>query len=275
MPELPEVETVRRGLQSQVLKAKVAQIDVLYSKMITGNVDEFVKKLKGCRIEAIDRRGKYLLIRFSQGLTVISHLRMEGKYFVEKREKPVEKHTHIIFELTDGRQLRYNDVRKFGRMQLIKTGTEDMVPSIKKLGPEPTADKFDKQLFYTDLMKRKKAIKTALLDQTLVAGIGNIYADEILWLSKVNPQTPCNHLTKKETTLIREKTIEELAAAVEAGGTTIRSYIDAFQHSGSFQFNLHVYGKKGQPCERCQTPIEKIVVGQRGTHFCPNCQKVK
>ncbi len=191
MPELPEVETVRRGLQKLVLGQKIARVEVLYPKMIVGDADDFRAKLKDQTLENIQRRGKYLLFRFSNGLTVVSHLRMEGKFYVKEATDPVDKHTHVIFYLTDGRQLRYNDVRKFGRMQLVQTGSEEDLPGLAKLGPEPVAETFKVADFYQKLQKKKKNIKTALLDQTLVTGLGNIYVDEVLWQSKIHPQTIC------------------------------------------------------------------------------------
>ncbi|KRL03197.1 DNA-formamidopyrimidine glycosylase [Liquorilactobacillus capillatus] len=275
MPELPEVETVRRGLEQMVLGATIQEVTAPYPKIINGDLNNFCQLLRGRKILSIDRRGKYLLFNLSGELSLISHLRMEGKYFVKLSDEPVEKHTHVIFSLTDGRQLRYNDVRKFGRMELVPTAQKFEFAGIKKLGPEPTEDTFLVKAFFDSLCKKKKAIKTALLDQTLVAGLGNIYADEVLWLSRIHPETPACHLTQDETKLLHDNIIKELAEAVEAGGTTIRTYTDAFQHTGSFQFDLHVYGKKGKPCERCGTAIKKIVVGQRGTHFCPLCQKVE
>ncbi|KRL38605.1 DNA-formamidopyrimidine glycosylase [Liquorilactobacillus uvarum] len=275
MPELPEVETVRRGLEKMVLGATIEHVEALYPKIINGDPKKFCCLLKERRILSIDRRGKYLIFNLSGELSLISHLRMEGKYFVKLSSDPLEKHTHIVFSLQGGRQLRYNDVRKFGRMELVPTSHKYEVPGIKKLGPEPTSASFDAVAFYQHLNKKKKAIKTALLDQTLVAGLGNIYADEVLWLSHIHPETPACHLDKEEAVQLHDYIIMELAKATKAGGTTIRTYTDAFQHLGSFQFDLHVYGKKGKPCERCGASIEKIVVGQRGTHFCPVCQKVK
>ncbi|SEM40933.1 DNA-(apurinic or apyrimidinic site) lyase [Ligilactobacillus sp. WC1T17] len=272
MPELPEVETVRRGLEKLILGATVVKVDVFYPKMIVGDCDKFVQTLQNKTIEAVDRRGKYLLFRFSDSITMMSHLRMEGKYFVKAKGSPKEKHTHVIFYLQDGRQLHYNDVRKFGRMELFLTGQELESSSLKKLGPEPTEASFKLAAFYQALQSKHKNIKTALLDQTLVAGVGNIYADEVLWIAKIHPQTPCNKLTLDQADLLRKAIIEELAMASKAGGTTIRSYANAFLEEGQFQFALNVYGKKDQPCPRCQTPIVKIVVGQRGTHFCPKCQ---
>lgn len=275
MPELPEVETVRRGVSEQVLNVPIKRIDVRYSKTINGNVDEFKNILTGQKIIKIDRRGKYLLFRFSNNYTMISHLRMEGKYLVESHTEPIEKHSHVIFELADGRDLRYNDTRKFGRMQVVKTDDETLLPGIKKLGPEPLSADFTVDDFYQRLQKKKKMIKPALLDQTVVAGLGNIYVDEVLWMSKIHPQTPANHLTKTEVRELHDNIIKELKLSIEAQGTTVFTFKTAFNHAGEFQKQLHVYRKTGEPCERCQTPIERIVVGQRGTHICPKEQKVK
>lgn len=275
MPELPEVETVRRGVSDQVLNIKIKKIDVYYSKTIIGDVTEFKKLLVGEKIERIDRRGKYLLFRFSNGYTMVSHLRMEGKYLIEKHDVPIEKHSHVIFQLEDGRDLRYNDTRKFGRMQLMKTGKELKLPGISKLGPEPLSKEFTVDDFYQRLQKKKKMIKPALLDQTVVVGLGNIYVDEVLWMSKIHPQTPANHLTKAEVKDLHDNIIKELKLSIDAQGTTVFSFKNAFNHAGEFQNQLHVYRKTGQPCERCGTPIERIIVGQRGTHICPKEQKIE
>ena len=275
MPELPEVETVRRGVSAQVLNIPIKKVTVIYKKMIVGDSAEFSKKLVGKKILRVNRRGKYLLFRFSGDLTMVSHLRMEGKYIIEPHDIPIEKHTHVIFELVDGRDLRYNDTRKFGRMQLMKTGEELQLPGIKKLGPEPLSKDFTVNDFYERLQKKKKMIKSALLDQTVVAGLGNIYVDEVLWMSKIHPQTPADHLTKAEVKTLHDNIIKELKAAIKAQGTTVFSFKNAYSHAGSFQNQLNVYRKTGKPCPRCQTPIERLVVGQRGTHICPKEQKLE
>lgn len=275
MPELPEVETVKRGVSSQVLNVPIKKIVVRYAKTIVGSEDEFIKQLTGKKIIGIDRRGKYLLFRFSGNLTMVSHLRMEGKYMIEPHDTPMEKHSHVIFELADGRDLRYNDTRKFGRMQLVRTGEENQLPGIKKLGVEPLSKDFTVDYFYHKLQKKKKMIKPALLDQTVVTGLGNIYVDEVLWMSKIHPQTLASHLTKKDVKTLHDNIIKELNLAIKAQGTTVFSFKNAYSHAGQFQDQLHVYRKTGQPCERCQTPIERIVVGQRGTHICPKEQKIK
>lgn len=275
MPELPEVETVRKGLEKLVLKATIESVEVYWDRIISGPIEtaEFKRILMGEKIMEFDRRGKYIIIRFNQW-ALVSHLRMEGKYEVEESAAPLKKHTHVVFHLADGRDLRYLDVRKFGRMTLVPIGEEFTATGIRLLGPEPTVETFDEATFYKTLQTKKRAIKPLLLDQKIVAGLGNIYVDEALFLAKIHPLRTANSLQKIEVSKLHEAIIKVLGDAVEAGGTTIRTYQNALGEAGSFQVNLSVYGKKGLPCVRCGTPIEKIKVAQRGTHFCPMCQRL-
>ena len=157
----------------------------------------------------------------------------------------------------------------------MQTGEELEFPGIKKLGPEPLSADFTVDDFYNRLQKKKKMIKPALLDQTVVTGLGNIYVDEVLWMSKIHPQTPANHLTRSDVQKLHDNIIKELTLAIDAQGTTVFSFKNAYSHAGQFQDQLHVYRKTGEPCERCHTPIERLVVGQRGTHICPKEQKIK
>lgn len=273
MPELPEVETVRRGLTRLVQGATIAHVEVRYPKMVTPDADVFTAELISRKIERIDRRGKYLLFRFSGDLTMVSHLRMEGKYDVQPEGSLVSKHTHVIFHLTDNRELRYTDTRKFGRMQLVPTGEETtLAPSLGKLGPEPTAETLTLAYMVKIFGKSHKVVKPFLLDQTRIAGLGNIYADEVLWLSKINPLTPVDTLTPSQLSELRQNIIDEMALAIGGHGTTVHSFSTAFGEAGQFQNQLHVYGREGEPCERCGTELVKIKVAQRGTHFCPHCQ---
>lgn len=274
MPELPEVETVRRGLNRLVSGATIASIDVYWPKIINNDVDSFKQRLAGQTIQTVDRRGKYLLFRFSGGLTMVSHLRMEGNYFVMPTGEGRTKHTHVVFHLTDNRDLLYNDTRKFGRMTLVPTGEELTVGGLAKIGPEPVASDLSVAYLTEIFQKSKKMIKPLLLDQSKVAGIGNIYADEILWLSKIHPMRPANSLTVAEITTLRQNIIDEMAKAIKGHGTTVHSFSNAFGEAGQFQNELHVYGREGEPCERCGTLIEKIKVAQRGTHFCPHEQRL-
>lgn len=275
MPELPEVETVRKGLEKLVLGASIKSVDVHWDRIISGSIEsnEFKQLLAGEKIIGFDRRGKYIIFHFKQW-AMVSHLRMEGKYEVEESSAPLKKHTHVVFHLADGRDLRYLDVRKFGRMTLVPLGKEFSMTGIKLLGPEPTEEAFDETTFYNSLQTKKRAIKPLLLDQKTVAGLGNIYVDEALFLAKIHPLRIANSLKKSEVSKLHEAIIKVLGDAVKAGGTTIRSYQNALGEAGTFQVELSVYGKKGIPCTRCGTPIEKIKVAQRGTHFCSNCQKL-
>lgn len=272
MPELPEVETVRRGLTDLVAGCRIKSVEVRYQKMINLSADNFNKALVSRTIDKIDRRGKYLLIRISGGLTIVSHLRMEGKYDVEPEGTPVGKHTHVIFHLMDGRQLRYNDTRKFGRMNLVDTGNEMTVAGLKTIGPEPTESDLKLDYMVKIFGKSRKVIKPFLLDQSNIAGLGNIYADEVLWMSKIHPEQPANTLSLDEIKILRKNIINEIQKAIAGHGTTVHSYSNAYGEAGSFQNQLSVYGREGQPCLRCGTPIVKIKLAQRGTHFCPACQ---
>ena len=272
MPELPEVETVRQGLLQLVLKKEIASVDVFWPKIIAlPEVETFKRELVGQKIETINRRGKYLIFELSN-YELISHLRMEGKYefFSAEKNAEVTKHTHVIFHFNDGSQLQYRDVRKFGRMELVLKGEAQNFKSIAQLGPET----FKLAAFKENLAKTKREIKPALLDQKMVTGLGNIYVDEALWQAKIHPMQPCDTLTDLEIKQLRLAIIDVLQRAVAAGGTTVRTYLNALGEAGKFQLSLNVYGKTGQPCPRCQTPIEKNKVAQRGTHLCPHCQKL-
>ncbi len=214
--------------------------------MINLPPDDFKEALRGKRIEKIDRRGKYLFIRLSGHLTIVSHLRMEGKYDVEPEGSPIDKHTHIIFHLTDGRQLRYNDTRKFGRMNLVDTGTEMQVAGLKTIGPEPTEKDLTVEYMKRIFAKSRKVIKPFLLDQSNIAGLGNIYADEVLWLSKINPKQPVNTISLAKIKVLRKNIIDELARAIAGHGTTVHSYSTAYGEAGQFQNHLNVYGREGE-----------------------------
>ena len=207
-------------------------------------------------------------------MTIVSHLRMEGKYHLTTPEAPKDKHDHVEFIFTDGTALRYNDVRKFGRMQLILTGTERQVTGIGKLGPEPNTPEFSEQYFLSSLKRKKKNIKNVLLDQTVVAGLGNIYVDETLWQSKIHPLSLANKIPADKVEDLRKNINETIKIATEKRGTTVHSYLDANGEVGGYQKMLQVYGHAGEACPRCGTTFEKIKVSGRGTTFCPHCQVI-
>lgn len=271
LPELPEVETVRRGLNRLVKGKVISKVEVTYAPMIKTGVDAFCQDLIGQEILDVDRRGKYLLIYLTDHV-LISHLRMEGKYNFFADQVPANKHFHAFFTFIDGSTLVYQDVRKFGTMELLGKADVDAYFISRKIGPEPTEEDFDLEEFAKKLAKSKKPIKSHLLDQSLVAGLGNIYVDEVLFKAKVHPAQTSNQLSTEQVADLRQATIEVLQLGIEKGGSTIRTYKNALGMDGTMQDYLQVYGKTGQACPRCQTEIVKIQLGGRGTHFCPKCQ---
>ncbi|MBM7554994.1 DNA-formamidopyrimidine glycosylase [Thalassobacillus pellis] len=273
MPELPEVETVRQTLRQLVLGKQIEQVTVLWENIVKLPVEKeaFTDMLLGQTIREIDRKGKFLIIHFDE-ISMVSHLRMEGKYGVYPAGEPVKKHTHIIFRFNDGTELRYNDVRKFGTMHLFPKGQERVEKPLIKLGPDPFDEAFTNVYLYERLQRTSRSVKTALLDQHIVAGLGNIYVDETLFRAGIHPERQANNLTLDEAASIRQAAIETLDEAVAQGGTTIRSYLNSQGQMGMFQQRLFVYGKENEPCRNCGSVIEKTRVGNRGTHFCRSCQ---
>lgn len=273
MPELPEVETVRRTLEQLVIEKTIKDVEIYWPKIIKAPepVEQFSDALIGQTIHEIGRRGKFLIFQLDD-YSLVSHLRMEGKYAVYPESEPRDKHTHVVFTFTDGYQLRYRDVRKFGTMHLFKKGEEVSNMPLLHLGPEPLSDEFTIADLSMKLAKTNRKIKSVLLDQTVVVGIGNIYVDESLFRAGIHPERMASSLTLDEITRIHGEVKLTLAEAVEKGGSTIRSYVNSQGQIGMFQLELFVYGRKGEPCKRCGTPLEKLVVGGRGTHICPVCQ---
>lgn len=274
MPELPEVETIRGTLERLVLNKTIEDITVHWPKIIKhpDDTDEFRTLLHGETIEKISRRGKFLLFYLTD-YVLVSHLRMEGKYRVVPSTEEIDKHTHVIFHFTDGTDMRYHDVRKFGTMHVFPKGKESTVKPLNQLGPDPFEKKYTVDYMQKKLAKTTRMIKAVLLDQTVVAGLGNIYVDEVLFLSRIHPEKRANKLTKQEVKMIWKNAHLVLEKAVEQGGTTIRSYVDGEGEMGMFQQQLYAYGQDGEPCQHCGTEIEKLKVAGRGTHICPSCQK--
>ncbi|MCU9614177.1 DNA-formamidopyrimidine glycosylase [Caldibacillus lycopersici] len=274
MPELPEVETVRKTLEALVIGKTIEEIQVFWPKIIKqpDDVQEFIQQIKGQTIRRIGRRGKFLIFYLDED-ALISHLRMEGKYGVHAKEEAFDKHTHVIFFFTDGTQLRYRDVRKFGTMHVFPIGEEFSQLPLKQLGPEPFDKDFTLRYFGNALSKTTRNIKAVLLDQTVVTGLGNIYVDESLFRAKIHPERLANTLSQADIKRLRTEIIATLQEAVEKGGSTVRSYVNSQGQIGMFQLELNVYGQEGKPCKRCGTLIEKTKVSGRGTHICPKCQK--
>ncbi|CAH0287709.1 DNA-formamidopyrimidine glycosylase [Peribacillus simplex] len=276
MPELPEVETVRRTLEQLVLGKEIKEVSVFWPKIIKAPepVEQFQDALRGQTISGIGRRGKFLIFTLDD-YSLVSHLRMEGKYGVHPKEEPYDKHTHVIFTFTDGSELRYRDVRKFGTMHLFAKGEELEQLPLLHLGPEPLSEDFTVEGLSSKLARTNRKIKPVLLDQSVVVGIGNIYVDESLFRSGIHPERIASSLSLQEIKTLHAEIIATLGEAVEKGGSTIRSYINSQGQIGMFQLELNVYGRKGENCKTCGTPLEKLVVAGRGTHICPSCQKLK
>ncbi|TKC15765.1 DNA-formamidopyrimidine glycosylase [Robertmurraya kyonggiensis] len=276
MPELPEVETVRRTLVELVSGKTIERVTVTWPKIIKKpvEIEQFKDALIGQTIEEVGRRGKFLII-YTSDFALVSHLRMEGRYGLFTPEDEIDKHTHVIFYFTDGTQLRYRDVRKFGTMHLFKKGEELAELPLSQLGPEPFSDEFAVERMERMLAQTNRSIKTVLLDQKLVVGLGNIYVDEALFKAGIHPERSASSLTKKEMKILHHEIIQTLTEAVAKGGSTVRSYVNTQGEIGMFQLELFVYGRNGEACKNCSSELERIVVGGRGTVFCPKCQKRK
>jgi len=273
MPELPEVETVKETLKRKVLNKTIKDVRVIYPNIIENmDANNFINKIKNQTIIDITRRGKWLIFHLND-YYLLSHLRMEGKYFLKDSSEEITKHQHIIFDFNDQTSLRYNDTRKFGRMHLVEKDKLEECKPIQELGLEP----WDSKLNYVYLKNKYKSkrlpIKTVILDQSIITGIGNIYADEILFLSNINPYTPCNELKDNDLKKIIKNTKITLEKAISEGGTTIRSYTSDEGITGLFQNSLYVHCRQNEECLRCKTVIEKTRIGGRGTYYCPTCQK--
>lgn len=275
MPELPEVETVKETLKRKVLNKKINDVTVIYPNIIE-NMDSasFCAKLKGQTINDITRRGKWLVFHLDDYL-LLSHLRMEGKYFLKKNTDPIPKHQHVIFNFTDETSLRYQDTRKFGRMYLIEKDAFETCKPIQELGLEPWDSNLTSEYLQKKYQTKRLPIKTVILDQSIITGIGNIYADEILFLSHINPYTPCHELSKIDLDNIINNTKITLEKAIAEGGTTIRSYTSDEGITGLFQNNLYVHCRAGEQCRNCSSIIVKTRIGGRGTYYCPKCQQTR
>ncbi|WP_017473381.1 DNA-formamidopyrimidine glycosylase [Amphibacillus jilinensis] len=275
MPELPEVETVRKTLLALVLNERIKHVDVQWPNMIKmpAEPSDFQHLLEGQSILNIKRKGKFLIFELDS-YSLVSHLRMEGKYGVYAKDEPIDKHTHVIFYLESGKTLRYHDVRKFGTMHLFAKGEAYHDLPLKQLGPDPFDQDYTVDHLLPKINKSTRAIKNILLDQTVIAGLGNIYVDETLFRARIHPLRSGDSLDRKEVQAIIVEAKATIEEAVKQGGTTIRSYVNSQGEIGMFQQQLYAYGQEGQPCVRCGTEVLKIKVSNRGTHLCPSCQQI-
>lgn len=272
MPEIAEVETVRNTLKNRILNKKITDVKVHYKTMIESDINTFAKDLINDEFIDIKRRGKWLIFE-TNNRYLLSHLRMEGKFYLKDNIEPKGKHEHVTIYFDDNTTLRYEDTRKFGRMNLIKKDELTTTESLAKQGLEPGDKNLTSEYLLEKFKNKKLPIKTVLLDQTIISGLGNIYVNEVMFYARVFPLKEANKVTKEECELIVKGSDEIIKEAIKMGGTTIKSYTSSLGVTGRFQQKLKVHKKEGEPCSICGTPINNIKIGGRSTYFCPKCQK--
>jgi len=273
MPELPEVETTCRGIQPFAKDQVIEQVIIRQAKLRWSVDKELNNKLKGKKITAVNRRAKYLLLQTDAGDLMI-HLGMSGSLrIIGKREakKPLQKHDHVDICLSNGKTIRFNDPRRFGSIILNKQGEEHSL--LVKLGPEPLTDEFDATYLHAKAIGRKVAIKAFIMNNHIVVGVGNIYAQESLFLSGINPNRAACKVSKPRMEKLVLNIKQVLADAIKAGGTTLKDFSGADGKPGYFQQTLNVYGRQGEACFKCETKLKQVTIGQRTTVYCSRCQK--
>ncbi|MCO6451326.1 MAG: bifunctional DNA-formamidopyrimidine glycosylase/DNA-(apurinic or apyrimidinic site) lyase [Caldilineales bacterium] len=271
MPELPEVQTILDALEPLVVDQPISSVTILWPGVVERpGADEFQARMRGRRVLSTGRRGKYMLFNLDDASCLVMHLRMTGEMRVVPAAEPYHKHDRLAFRLADGQEWRFKDQRKFGRAYLV----EDSAEIVGKLGPEPLAERFTGDFLRGQLSGRTAAIKSLLLDQRIVAGIGNIYADEALFRARLHPQRQGGSLTPSECDALAAAVKAVIRQALAELGTTLRDYRRPDGSPGEFQNSLQVFQRTGEPCPSCGTPISRIVVGGRSTHFCPKEQVI-
>jgi formamidopyrimidine-DNA glycosylase len=270
VPELPEVETIARGLQRAIAGKQIAQAAVRLPKVVSPEPGRFTRLLEGDTIERVGRRGKFVVAQLGSGRALVVHLRMTGRLIVQPAGATDElPYTNVLLTFADGARLAFADVRQFGRMRLV----EHEEPWAAEVGLEPLSDDFTFERFSGLLDGRTTPIKVFLLDQRRIAGIGNIYACEALWDARIDPRKPAGSLSRERRRRLRDAIRSVLERAVEMRGTSVDDYVDAEGLKGGFQNQLNVYGRDGSECVRCGRPIVRTVIVQRGTWWCRTCQK--
>jgi formamidopyrimidine-DNA glycosylase len=271
MPELPEVETTRRGIEPHILNRKIARVVLRERKLRWPVPAKLAANLTGKSVQSVKRRAKYLLIDMGNG-TLMIHLGMSGSLRIVPKTELAEKHDHADFQFDNGKILRYRDPRKFGCILWIAEDL-DQHPLLSKLGPEPLTDEFGSDYLFALSRKRKAPIKTFIMDGHMVVGVGNIYANEALFRAGIRPTREAGSLSKAKTLLLVSKIKEVLAEAIHVGGTTLRDFIGSDGEPGYFKQSLAVYGRAGQPCVKCGGILKEIRQGQRSTVYCGKCQR--
>jgi formamidopyrimidine-DNA glycosylase len=271
MPELPEVETTRRGIEPHVLGARVSEV-IVRRRDLRQPVSKNLSAIEGRRVTSVRRRSKYLLLGMDDGGTLLIHLGMSGSLRVISPADPWKTHDHVGITLSNGRQLRFHDPRRFG-LVLRLTGDPAAHPLLKDLGPEPLEDDFTAAHLQGACARRSAAIKLVIMDAKVVVGVGNIYASEALFRAGILPRTAAKRISKPRLAKLVAAIREVLTDAIKEGGTTLRDFLHSDGEPGYFRQRLFVYERKGEPCRVCGTPIRHAVLGQRSTYWCPKCQK--
>ena len=272
MPELPEVETVRRTL-APAIGGRIASVwdSGKGLHMQRKPPRAALKRLVGATITGVRRIGKYLLVDTDGPSTILVHLGMTGRFRIQATGEPRAKHTHAVFAL-GARELRFSDPRRFGQVDVVTRAREREHPALAVLGPDPLTDGIDEVAFHARAKGKKAMLKAFVLDQSVLAGVGNIYASEALWIARLRPTTRAHRLTLDRARVLAAAILEVLHHALDHGGTSLRDFVDADGAEGENADYLHVYDRKGQPCPRCKTPIRRTVLQGRATYFCPTCQ---
>ena len=274
MPELPEVEVIRRGLQRHLPGRKVIAAATGNKKLRLPIPRKLLKKyILGERIKSVNRRAKYLILLMDSGARLIFHLGMTGRLSLLRQASPKTKHDHLLLQLDNGMQLRFNDIRRFGFIQVLEPGKDFSRTSLANLGPEPLSDDFTPRYLQRCAAGKNRPLKNFLMDSRVVVGIGNIYSCEILFHAGLHPETKVGRLTEREWEKVVASSRYILQKAIQSGGTTVSDFVNESGKSGYFQLELQTYGKQGLPCKCCTTPIVKKTMAGRSTFFCPKCQK--
>lgn len=275
MPELPEVETVKSGLEKRFLNKTIAKVTHSDKKLRHPLPKNIVNILTGATIKSFYRRAKVLFIHLDNDYSLIFHLGMTGKivFDINTVAKHLHKHNHFDIYFNDDTYLIFNDIRRFGYVDLCKTDEIEKLDYIKNLAPEPLTDDFNVDYLYNKLKNKQTAIKVAIMDNPTVVGVGNIYACESLFKAGIDPKTPANKVSKAKLNVLVKEIKQTLEIAIAKGGSTLKDYVQADGSLGYFQHEFFVYGKHNEDCKVCGTKIDKITLGQRSTFFCPKCQK--
>ena len=274
MPELPEVETIVADLRPHLVGRTIVRCELAFPTIVRHpEPEQFIDALVGLRIESVGRRGKYILVRLTGDIVLVVHLGMTGQLRLVDEVAPLEKHTHAVFFLDDGRQLRYRDPRRFGRLLLGTEGALLDARKMPRLGPEPIDPAFEADQLYRSLRRRRAPLKAVLLDQSTIAGVGNIYADESLHRARLRPTRLANTVSKQSARRLHEAMRESLRLAIANRGSSVDTYRDAWGAIGGQQEKLLVYGRAGEPCFTCGRPLRAVRIAGRTTVYCTRCQR--